>query len=121
MTIQDAIRTVRTLKPHPYSDEDMTRWLSDLDGQIHGEIMAGHEGAPPAPGAYRIGNDMDTELLVGSPYEDVYIKYLSAQVDYHNAEYERYNNAMMMYNTQLMAFAAWYNRTHMPLQNWIGV
>ena len=68
-------------------------------------------------GPYDPEQDMDTVLMVPEPYSDVYVKYLAAQIDYHNAEFARYNNSMVMYNMALTAFADWYNRTHMPLQN----
>lgn len=54
--------------------------------------------------------------MVPNPYDDLYIKYLMAQVDYHNAELARYNNSMVMYNIALSDFANWYNRSHRPKQ-----
>ena len=41
---------------------------------------------------------------------------MAAQVDYHNAEFARYNNSMVMYNMLLAEYANWINRTHMPAQ-----
>ncbi|MPN04852.1 hypothetical protein SDC9_152100 [bioreactor metagenome] len=61
-------------------------------------------------------NDMDAVLMVTEPYADVYIKWLFAQIDFHNAEYTRYNNSMIMYNAALSAYADAYNRSHMPTQ-----
>jgi PAS domain-containing protein len=61
--------------------------------------------------------DMDTVLMVAEPYSDIYIKYLSAQVDYYNGDMARYNNDMIMFNVTQAAFAAWFNREYMPLQD----
>lgn len=147
MTVQDAIRTTRTLKPNQYSDEDMTRWLSDLDGQVYRDVIVTHDHRrhrerriyptvyiwphhhkkphhkwpkkPEPQGVlpYFLPKDADRVLLITHPYEDVYIKYLSAQVDYHNGEFDRYNNAMMMFNTIYQAYVNWYNRAHVPRQD----
>lgn len=56
------------------------------------------------------------EMLVPAPYDDIYIKWLEAQIDYANGEYAKYNNSISMYNAAYDAYAKWYNRTHMPIQ-----
>lgn len=140
MTILEAITQLRSVKPNQYDDTLLVKWLSNLDGLIYNEIIKWHEqketehsklsGNIELDGntenekntQYDVMKDMDTELLVKSPYDDVYINYLSAQVDFHNGEYARYNNSMVMYNMLLSAFADWYNRNNMPKhQNYIEV
>jgi len=117
MTILEAITQVRAIKPNQYDDTTLVKWLSDLDGLIYNEIVKWHEGTDDVSHGPYGASDMNTVLLVPEPYSDVYIKYLSAQVDYNNAEFARYNNSMVMYNTALSAFADWYNRNNMPVQN----
>ena len=55
-----------------------------------------------------------TELIVPAPYDDIYIKWLEAQIDYANGEYGKYNNTITMYNNAYLAFAKAYNREHLP-------
>jgi hypothetical protein len=59
-------------------------------------------------------SDMEVELLVGVPYDNLYIHYLEAQIDYYNGEIARYNNSMMMYQAAFDDYQRNYNRTHMP-------
>lgn len=56
----------------------------------------------------------EEKLLVPAPYDEVYIRWLEAQIDYANGEYGRYNNSMTMFNASYSAFRNYWNRTHMP-------
>lgn len=122
MTISEAIAICDAQKPNSYSDADKIRWLSDLDGMIQSEIIDTHETEAGAGEAFA-GYDPDaadvgeTILLVPEPYADLYVKYLFSQIDFANAEFARYNNSAMLYNTAYQAYANYYHRTHMPLQN----
>ena len=115
MTVFEAITRLNALKPNQYDEDTLVSWLSELDGLIFNEIMLWHEAeAEFAP--YDPGKKIKKELLAPEPYDGVYLKYLMAQVDFHNGEFNRYNNSMIMYNTALSAFADWYNRNNMPKQ-----
>jgi len=118
MRIKETISELRGLKPNQYSDGMLVKWLSDLDGQIYENVMRNTEDAPPPPALpYKEEHDMETELLAPMPYAGVYIHYMAAQIDFHNGEYERYNNGMVMYNVALQEFADAWNRTHMHNQD----
>ena len=55
-------------------------------------------------------------LLVPDPYaEEVYVRYLQSMIDLENAEISKYNQSAAMYNAAYQVFAAWYNRTHLPV------
>ena len=116
MTIIEAITQVDALKPNNYSPEDKVRWLSNLDGVIKKEIIDTHEGAEDVEfNGYDGETSQETVLLVPAPYDDIYIKWLEAQVDYHNGEYGKYANSMTMYNAAYTAFERYYNRNYMPI------
>lgn len=114
MTLDEAISLCDRIKPNQYSREEKLRWLSDVDGQIQREILDCVE-----PGKFT-GYDPETPggtvLLAPAPYEGLYEAYLSAQIDLHNGEFTRYQNNAQLYNSVFAAFAAWYRREHMPLQ-----
>ena len=115
MKIIEAIQQVDALKPNNYSQEDKIKWLSTLDGIIKNEIIDTHEGADKVEfNGYDISS-LETELIVPAPYDDIYIKWLEAQIDYHNGEIGRYTNSMTMYNTAYSAFERYYNRKNIPL------
>lgn len=118
MTVLEAITQLQAVKENQYDDKTLVRWISDLEGMIYNDIVKWHAGCEDIPhGPYNVDSDMDVVLLVPEPYSDVYIRYLSAQVDYHNAELKRYNNSMIMYNMALQTFADWFNRQTLPKQD----
>ena len=117
MNIIEAINRIDSLKPNNYTQEEKIRWLSNLDGIIKREIIDTHEGAEAVTfEGYNEEIELDTVLLVPAPYDDIYVKWLEAQIDYANGEYGKYNNSISMYNAAYDAFSKYYNRTHMPIQ-----
>ena len=115
MKISEAIQKVDALKPNNYSQEDKIKWLSTLDGTIKNEIIDTHVGASEGPFEGYDISSLETELIVPAPYDDIYIKWLEAQIDYHNSEIGKYNNSMAMYNSAYSTYERFYNRTHMPI------
>ena len=117
MTIAEAIAEVDNLKPNMYGTKDKIKWLSRLDARIYEEIVQTHErntGEEEISFTPYTENDTDTELLAGVPYDEMYLRWMEAMIDFHNGEYGKYNNAVDMFNTSYEAFQSYYNRTHMP-------
>lgn len=117
MTILDAIHRVDTLKPNSYSQIQKINWLSALDGVVKNEIIDTHEGGESVSYKPYIESELTTPLLIPAPYDDIYIRWLEAQIDYANGEYGKYQNSMTMYNSAYTVYERYYNRTHMPKGN----
>ena len=115
MKIIEAIQKADALKPNDYSQEDKIKWLSTLDGIIKTEIIDTHEGADKVEFNGYDMSSLETELIAPAPYDDIYIKWLEAQIDYNNGDIGRYSNSMTMYNSAYSAFERHYNRKNMPL------
>lgn len=116
MTIIEAINKSDALKSNIYPQEDKVDWLSRLDWMIKKQIIDTHQGADGVPFAgYDENTDLHTVLLVPTPYDEIYLRWLEAQIDYHNGEIEKYNVAITMFNTAYEGFERYYNRTHMPI------
>lgn len=115
MTIIETINRIDILKPNTYSPETKTYWLSNLDGIVFEKIIKTHEGAEGKDfNGYTVETPIDTVLLIPAPYDDIYLKWLEAQIDYANGEYDKYNNIIVAYNDAYTEFERYYNRTHMP-------
>lgn len=115
MKIKEAIDRIDRLKHNTYSRADKIAWLSMLDDTVKRLIIDTHEGWEDITfSGYDVNTDMDTKLLVPSPFDDMYIKWLEAQIDYANGEFDRYNNAMAMYNTLYNNYSNYYRRNNMP-------
>ena len=46
--------------------------------------------------------------------QNQYLRWLEAQMDYANGEYDRYNNSITMFNTAYSDYERYYNRMNMP-------
>ncbi len=118
MTIIEAINQIDEMKPNSYTQDDKVRWLSTLDWSIKKEIIDTHEGHEAIKyNGYDENSSIDTILLADAPYDEIYVRWLEAQIDYANGEYGKYNNSITAYNTAMQSYMNYYNRKHMPLQN----
>ncbi len=115
MKIIDAINRVDALKFNTYSDSEKVEWLSRLDNSVKNLIIDTHEGGEDIIfTGYDDTTDKNTVMLVPAPFDEVYLRWLEAQIDYHNGEFDKFNASIIMYNTAFDAYANFYNRNHMP-------
>lgn len=118
MTIQEAINQVDNLKPNMYGVKDKIKWLSRLDRRIYEQIILTHEYNEDEEEvtftSYTPETDPETELLVGEPYDEVYTRWLEAQIDYHDMEGDAFNNSNSVFESVFSAFRNAYNQSHMP-------
>lgn len=118
MTIIEAISRVDTLKPNAYKQPEKIAWLSSLDAFIKNAIVDTHkDGEEISFSGYDESTPLTVELIVPSPYDELYLFWLEAKIDYYDREYKKYNNAMAMYQRALEQFESYYVRTHMPIGN----
>lgn len=118
MTILEAIGRVDTSKPNTYSQEDKIKWLSTSEWNIKRDIVDTHEGFEEVEfNGFTDKTPLDTQLIAPAPYDELYVRFLEAQIDYANNDIGKYNNSMAMYNEAMLSFRNYYNRTHLPLQN----
>ena len=117
MTIAEVLSKVDALTPNTYTPEDKIGWLSTLDGRIKAQIIDAHEhGDHVYFYGYNDLTDQEAELLAPAPYDEMYLRWLEAQIHYHNSDDDRYNNAIILFNNAYEGFKKHYTRTHMPLQ-----
>lgn len=116
MTAAEAIAALDELKPNAFSYRRKLDWLSVLDGRVKKELIERHEGAEEGQfRPYEEGRDSGRQLLIAPPYDQVYLRYMEAQIDYLNGEYERFNNSNAMFAAAYSDFERHYIRTHLPL------
>lgn len=115
MKIIEAIDRIDGLKHNTYSYNEKVAWLSRLDSMVKRLIIDTHEGGEEVTfEGYNDNTDILTELLVPAPFDEMYIRWLEAQIDYANGEYGKYNNSILMYQTAYDGYSNYYNRNHMP-------
>lgn len=117
MTIIEAINRLDELKFNTYTQDDKVEWLSRLDSAVKLQIIDNHVGAENISfSGYNKDTPLNTVLLVPAPYDEVYLRWMEAQIDYHNGEYDKFNNSIVMYNTAFDNYQKYYIRTHKPVQ-----
>ena len=89
MTPNKVIERVDKVRPNPYDEETKLGWISELDGMVNRLVIQNNEAQP-----YRYPEDMDIELLIPYPYENLYQLYVEAKIDFYNREYGIYNNSV---------------------------
>ena len=92
MTPSKVIEYIDGIRPNAYDEEVKLKWISNVDCMVK-KLVFGHKEVK----AYTYPDDMDTELLVKEPFDDVYSFYLESMIDYYNREYANYNNSAMMF------------------------
>lgn len=114
MKIMEAIDRLDSLKHNTYSNAEKIAWLDRLDRIVKTEIIDTHEDGDDIVFDGYTDKDMERVLLVPAPFDEVYLRYLEAQIDYYNGEIGRYNNSIAMFQSAYDAYARHYNRQHMP-------
>lgn len=116
MTVNEAIERVNMLKDNGYDDSVIKGFIEDCDKRIYKEVINTHknnDSIKPYEERYPLSGE--DELLADDAYTQFYIFYAICQIDVFNGEYDRYTNNMILYNSHLSDFKAYYNRTHMPI------
>lgn len=116
MKIIEAINQIDNLKHNTYDQKDKLNWLSRLDSMAKRLVIDTHEGEENVTfTGYDDSTDLHTELLIPTPFDEAYLRWLEAQIDYANGEIDKYNNSIEMFNTSWKEYQNYYNRTHMPI------
>lgn len=117
-TIREVIARVDENKPNVFSEALKLRWLALLDGKIAGDVMLMHI-SEMKQFDYRHPADMDRELLVSFPHDDIYDHWLAAKIDEANGETDKYQNSMEAYNAVWTNFVCWFAATYEPAQGYM--
>ena len=116
MKIQEAIDWADEMKPNAFTSEAKLAWLNALEGRIAADVFL---MAPAEIAALRYtGEDMETELLVAPPHDDIYTLWLQAKIDEANGEYNKYANSMQIYNEHYGNFVRWFAGLYEPAQGY---
>jgi hypothetical protein len=71
---------------------------------------------------YKYPDDKDAELLVPSPYDNIYENYVYAMIDWFNRDTNAYKNTYAMYNAAWGEFEKWYKQNNpLPPTKFINI
>ncbi len=117
MTIKECIDTVDNIKPNQYETREKVLWLSFIDEIIINDVLKTHEGYDGRYDDFAGYSEdkLSVPLIVPSPYDRLYTAYLKMKIDGENGETARYNNSAALFNTYMMEYRKYYNKTHLPI------
>ena len=141
MTVAGIIEQYNTERPNKVSDALKVGWLKKCEQMLINEVLIQHKhdltdekkvslsvlgstlkiGSPGSYEEHINGWDLDTELYVPEPYDDLYIHYLDQRIAYNNDDAKRYNKAVTEYNNALLAFQQYFNRTYITKKQPKGI
>lgn len=118
-TIRKIIERVDENRPNSFSTASKVAWLAELDGKISSDVFL-MDVSELRQFSYDPETDMDTELLVRFPHDDIYYYWLTAKIDAENGEYDKYQNTMQLYNASYNNFVSWFLDIYEPGQTCNG-
>lgn len=93
MKVQDVLDQIAIDKPNALVDEDLIRYIDDLEAILHIEVLKKTEIYVNITVA-----DTERELLAPNPYHRIYVEYLIAMIDKLNEDYESYGFTSEVFN-----------------------
>lgn len=111
MKVSEAINLARDLKQIDkvnYPDALLLQFVNECEGKVQTEFL---RIADVDCQRYTL-EDLDKDLIVGPPHDKLYYTYICAMLDFVNGEYSKYQNAIVIANSFMAEWAAWFNRTH---------
>lgn len=117
MTVQEALDLADGMKPNMLPRPVKIKFLNELEGKIHEEVLMKHEHTAEEEERPDYENDTNggTVLLVPAPYDMVYPYYIMSCIDHVNQEMDKYNNDRAMFENRYAEMCDWWNRTRMPV------
>lgn len=100
MKIKDLLEYVDELQENVFSPKVKIRWINQLEAEVQTEILL-----MAAEGITQYTTDnMETELIVTAPHDQIYQEYLFWQIALAQGEAERANNASVLFNRVLQEY-----------------
>lgn len=132
MTAAGIIEQFNVERPNKVDDSLKLGWLKKIEQMIINEVIIQHEHDLEDESKVSLvvrGNtlsitkagklsehidsfDMDSEMLVKEPYDDLYIHYLDQRIALMNNDTKRYNVSSQQYNNAYFAYQQYFNRTY---------
>lgn len=94
MTLKELLERARDVFGDTYKDQMLADWTADMDGRILLEDYLRKEYQIE----YDAEADRDTVLLLGKPWEEMYLMHLQERVHFYRGEYEDAANFTEQYN-----------------------
>lgn len=107
MTVGTCLSLVDAMMPNGVDQLVKLRFLGEAEGKVRVELLGER---PDGDCAFDGDTPADTELCVPHPYDQLYLLYIMAMVDYISGDTNRYENGAAMFNTAYQSYGKWLKR-----------
>lgn len=138
MTVDEVLEQVERQKPNAVEERLKRDWVLELDRRNWEEMLC--EDGTPDKGFALVGERTSSEmsdacrvrraegygacedvLRIPPPYDQAYVLYVIAMIEFVTQEYAGYQNTMTLFNSVMDAYKAWYRRRHRPKRSRIAL
>lgn len=114
MTLNNAILTADFICPNTVETEFKVKVISTLEGRMIKEILSRYVDVTYDVSfkGYEYERDSEKELIVESPYDEMYAHYLAAQIHLKLHEQPQYNNEMTIFQSILEDYKVYMSQKH---------
>lgn len=109
MTIQGLINKVQEEKPNTFQNAKLIEYINEIESDVADQL--------DIESPVYTTDDMSEELLVGSPYDRLYVSYLKAMIDYANEEYASYQLNQQQHVQDFTDFINWVVRENLVVES----
>lgn len=113
MKLSEVIQLARVEKPNSFTDDHLTLHINSLEQSIQDYLGIDRSQWVK----YEWENDGGKELIAPPPYDQLYVLYLKAKIDYDLEEYESYQNNQALFEINYNDFKAWAMRSSMVIDD----
>ncbi len=124
MTAREVIDAFRDTYPCQFGDDQLIRWLSELEWTLVSEVIMTHEGGRERAEEFRgitLTRGADEELAIHDPYSKVYTDYIRMKCDLASADTVRYAVSSALFASSWRDCCDAYNRNYAPVKRVVGL
>jgi hypothetical protein len=116
MKLGEVLRKVDQLRPNAFTDAEKIDMMNTVEGRVYTDIMSkAEDGLNWTFIPFKEGEE-ERELVVPTPFTDLYFWYMASMIDLYNGDSGRYNDSVVMYNKAWDEYAAYYRENNKPKQ-----
>lgn len=108
MTASEAIARAKETRQGAIDYSQYLKWINVIEGRVQTEIL----GKPLSEIIIYSEENDNISLLIPHPYDEVYIYYLCAMVDFFNEELDLYNVDAQIFDDKFEAFKKHYAKNN---------
>lgn len=107
MTIENCMKLVDAMMPNGVEPSVKLRFLGEIEGKVRVELLG---ESPDETVDFNEDTPAGTMLCVPHPFDQLYLLYVMAMMDYVGGYTSRYENGAAMFNTAYQSYGKWLKR-----------